>query len=451
MLDIKFIRHNPEVVKAGARKKRIECDLDRLLALDQEWRDLGTEVDALRGEAKLAGKRIGQASPEERPALAAAQKAQKEELREKEKRLGDLAAEVRSLMLLVPNVPADEVPEGLDDHDNVELKKWGEPTRFDFEPRDHVALGEAQDWLDIVRGARLAGSRNYVLKGDLSLLEGAVMRFALDTMVARGFTPLSVPTLVRTEAMIGTGYFPGGEEQAYRCDERDDLCLVGTAEVPITALRQDEILELEELPLKSVALSSCYRREAGTYGKDTRGLYRVHQFLKVEQVIVDVADPERSLEHHHAILKNAEDVLQALELPYRVVNVCGGDLGQPQIQKFDIETWMPGRGGYGETHSASRFHDFQARRLNLRYRDEEGKVRFCHTLNNTVAASTRMLIALVENHQRADGTVYVPPPLRPYLGGRESLGTASDTFFRTSYRSAGPTPGGAVGSPKERV
>ena len=285
------------------------------------------------------------------------------------------------------------------------------------------AIAEAQDWLDIVRGARLAGSRNYVLKGDLSLLEGALMRFALDSMVARGFTPLTVPTLVRTETMIGTGYFPGGEDQAYRCDDRDDLCLVGTAEVPVTALHQDEILDGESLPRRFVALSTCYRREAGTYGKDTRGLYRVHQFQKVEQVVIDRADPEQSLEHHHAILGNAEALLQELELPYRVVNVCGGDLGQPQIQKFDIETWMPSREGYGETHSASRFHDFQARRLNLRYRGEDGKVRYCHTLNNTVAASTRMLLALLENHQNADGTVSVPEPLRAYLGGREVLGT----------------------------
>jgi seryl-tRNA synthetase len=243
-------------------------------------------------------------------------------------------------------------------------------------------------------------------------------------MVARGFVPLSVPTLVRSDVMVGTGYFPGGEEQAYRCDERDDLCLVGTAEVPVTALHQDEILPHSELPKKYVALSSCYRREAGTYGKDTRGLYRVHQFLKVEQVIVDAADAEKSLAHHHAIVRNAEDVLQALQLPYRVVNVCGGDLGAPQVQKFDIETWMPSRKAYGETHSASRFHEFQARRLNMRYRDEQGTVRVCHTLNNTVAASVRMLIALIENHQRADRTVWVPEPLRPYLGGRETIGRA---------------------------
>jgi seryl-tRNA synthetase len=248
------------------------------------------------------------------------------------------------------------------------------------------------------------------------------MRYALDSMVQRGFTALSVPTLGRSEIMVGTGYFPGGEEQAYRCDERDDLCLVGTAEVPVTALHMGEILKLEDLPLRYVALSSCYRREAGAAGRDTRGLYRVHQFQKVEQVVIDVADPARSIEHHHAIVENAESLLQSLELPYRVVNVCGGDLGSPQIQKFDIETWMPSRGGYGETHSASRFHDYQARRLDMRYRDAEGKVRHCHTLNNTVAASARLLLALLENHQRPDGTVQVPAPLRPYLGGRATIG-----------------------------
>ncbi len=422
MLDIKYIRANPEAVKAGAAKKRIACDIDQILKLDGEWRDLGVIVDGLRAEQKAASKKIGKASPEERPALLEAQQTFKAELKDKEARLSSLYAELQELLLLVPNVPAAEVPDGADDGDNVELRTWGTPRSFDFEARDHVALGEAHDWLDVIRGARLAGSRNYVLKGDLSLLEGAVMRYALDSMVARGFTPLSVPTLVRTETMIGTGYFPGGEDQAYKCDERDDLCLVGTAEVPITALHQDEILDLAELPKKFVALSSCYRREAGTYGKDTRGLYRVHQFQKVEQVIIAPADEAGSLELHHEILQNAEDLLQAFELPYRVVNVCGGDLGQPQIQKFDIETWMPGRDAYGETHSASRFHEFQARRLNLRYRDAQGKVQFCHTLNNTVAASTRLLIALLENHQQADGTVRLPECLRPYLGGRELIG-----------------------------
>ena len=424
MLELKFIRENPEVVRAGALKKKISFDLDALLEIDGALLELNREVDGLRSQQKAMGKKMGSATPEERAEILADQKELKTGLKALEEKQSGLQGQLDALMLLVPNVPAAEVPEGDDDGGNVEMRTWGSPTSFDFEMRDHVTLAEGQGWLDVVRGARLAGSRNYVLLGDLSLLEGAVMRFALDSMVAKGFTALSVPTLVRTETMVGTGYFPGGEDQAYKCDERDDLCLVGTAEVPVTALYQDEILDGADLPLRFVALSSCYRREAGTYGKDTKGLYRVHQFQKVEQVVIDSADEAQSLEHHAAILQNSEEVLQALSLPYRVVNVCGGDLGQPQIQKYDIETWMPSREGYGETHSASRFHDFQARRLGLRYRGEDGKVRHCHTLNNTVAASTRMLLALLENHQLADGRVAVPEPLRPYLSGRETLGRA---------------------------
>ncbi|MBL8863011.1 MAG: serine--tRNA ligase [Planctomycetes bacterium] len=422
MLDIKFIRAEPALVQAGAAKKRIAVDVDAILALDKQVRELGVVIDDMRSRQKSASKRIGEAPAAERPRLAEEQKREKAALQEQEREHSALQARLRELLLRVPNVPAAEVPEGRDDSENVEVKRWGTPRSFDFEPRDHIALGELHDWIDVERGARIAGSRNYFLKGDLSLLEGAVLRFALDRMVAKGFLPMSVPTLVRSDVMVGTGYFPGGVEQAYRCDERDDLCLVGTAEVPVTAYHQDEILDGQSLPRKYVAWSSCYRREAGTYGKDTRGLYRVHQFQKVEQVIVDVADPARSLAHHHDIVRNAEEVLEAFELPYRVVNVCGGDLGAPQVQKFDIETWMPSRRAYGETHSASRFHEYQARRLNLRYRDPEGVVRVCHTLNNTVAASARMLIALLENHQEADGSVRLPAALRPYMGGRERIG-----------------------------
>ena len=422
MLDLKYIRAHPDEVLAGARKKRIEVDLDRILELDRVARELSGKLDLLRKAQNEASQAIGKAPPADRPRLAEEQKRKKAELKGEEEKHAALSKELETLLLRVPNVPAADVPEGKDDSENVEVKKVGEPRRFEFEPKDHVAIAEAQGWIEFERAAKLSGSRNYVLRGDLSLLEGAVMRFALDRMVAKGFVPLTVPTLVRSEAMVGTGYFPGGEEQAYRTDARDDLCLVGTAEVPVTALHQDEILDLAALPLRFVALSSCYRREAGTYGKDTRGLYRVHQFQKVEQVVIDVADPAKSLAHHHAILENAEALLRELGLCYRVVNVCGGDLGAPQVQKFDIETWMPSRGGFGETHSASRFHEYQARRLDLRYRDPEGKVRFCHTLNNTVAASARMLLALLENHQLPDGRVRVPAVLRPYLGGRETLG-----------------------------
>jgi len=424
MLDLKFIRTNAERVKEGARKKRVECDVDGLLALDDERRALSPRVDQLRNRQKSGGKEMAKASPEQRAAIQAEQKALKEELRGLEARLAELEKGIAALQVLVPNVPAEAVPEGKTDADNVELERVGTPRAFDFAPRDHIELGERQGWLDVEAGARLAGSRNYVLLGDLALLEDAVLRLAMDHMLAKGFVPMSVPTLVRYEPLLGTGYFPGGEDQTYKTDARDELYLVGTAEVPVTAFHAGAILDVKDLPKLYVARSACYRREAGTYGKDTRGIYRVHQFQKVEQVVIDVADDEKSLAHHQAILRNSKEVLERCELPYRVVNVCGGDLGVPHVQKFDIETWMPSRKGYGETHSASRFHDYQARRLDLRYRDAEGKVRVCHTLNNTVAASTRMLIALLENHQEADGRVWLPPALRPYLGGRERIGRA---------------------------
>ncbi|MBI1380872.1 MAG: serine--tRNA ligase [Planctomycetaceae bacterium] len=422
MIDIKLLRQDPDLFRAGAAKKRIACDIDRLLELDQRLRESSQRADELRARQKAGGKRMAEASPAERPALLEEQRAQKAELKALDDELAPLQEELDRLLLRVPNPPAAEVPEGRDDSENVELRRVGEPRQFAFEARDHMSLAEAQGWIDVQAAGRISGSRNYFLLGDLALLEQAVMRYAFEHMVKKGFVPVSVPTLVRTEAMVGTGYFPGGEEQAYRCDDRDDLCLVGTAEVPLTALHGGSILDGARLPLKYVALSSCYRREAGTYGKDTRGLYRVHQFLKVEQVVIAAADSKASVAHHLAILENAEELLRSFDLAYRVVNVCGGDLGQGQVQKFDIETWMPSREGYGETHSASRFHDYQARRLALRYRDADGKVQFCHTLNNTVAASTRMLIALLENHQQADGTVRVPAPLVPYLGGRTHLG-----------------------------
>lgn len=422
MIDLKVIRSQPDAVRAGCAKKHIQCDLDRILELDAEIRSIAPGVDDLRAQQKAAGKGMAKATPEERAVLLDEQKALKEKLRGIEVSLNELQAELKPLLLTVPNLPAAEVPEGLDDTDNVELEKWGTPREFDFEALDHVALGEAQGWLSIETAARIAGSRNYVTRGELARLEHAVLRYALDMMIERGFEPAVVPVLVRPEPLWGTGYFPGGGDQIYKTDDRDDLYLVGTAEVPLTSLHAGEILKASDLPIRLVAQSTCFRREAGTYGKDTRGLYRVHQFQKVEQVVIDRADDALSLQHHQAILQNALDLLQAFELPYRVVNVCGGDLGAPQIQKFDVETWMPSREGYGETHSASRFHQYQSRRLSIRYRDDEGKVHFCHTLNNTVAASSRILIALLENHQEADGRVRVPAALQPHMGGAEWIG-----------------------------
>lgn len=424
MLDIKVLRENADAARAGAIKKHMpdRADaVDRALALDAELRAMTPRIDKMRSEQKAGGKQLGKLSAEEREVFLRQQKQLKAELSVLEDEEKLLRQKLADELSLVPNLPDDEVPDGKDDTQNAEVRRVGEVREFGFEPRAHYEIGEAQGWLDFTRAAEMAGSRNYILFGDLALLHDAILRFAVDLLVERGFTPIDPPLLVRDAAMYGTGFFPGGEEQTYRC-EKDGLNLIGTSEVPVTSLHAGEILKEEELPKRYVARSACFRREAGTYGKDTRGLYRVHQFQKVEQVIVDVADRERSIEHHHSIVQNAEDLLQACELPYRVVNVCGGDLGVPQAMKYDIETWMPSRQNYSETHSASRFYDYQARRLNLRYRPAKGKPMFCHTLNNTVAASPRILIPLIENHQEPDGTVRLPERLRPYFGGRERLG-----------------------------
>ena len=420
MLDIAFIREFPDLVKAGAKKKRIQVDVDRLLDVDRQRRGLITEIEQLRAKRNHKSKLVSSLPPGERETLLAETRGLTEQLRYSETALAPLEAEFEHLMLQVPNVPAADVPEGLTDADNVEIRRWGEPPTFSFTPRDHVELGEALDLIDLKRAVRIAGTRTYYLKNEAVLLESAVLRFTLDHMMRRGFVPMAVPHLVKDEAMIGTAYFPGGEEQAYRV-EKDAVNLIGTAEVPLTAYHYDEILREAELPKRYVGMSACYRREAGTYGRDTRGLYRIHQFHKVEQVIVCAADEQVSIAEHEDIVHHAEEVLQALQLPYRVVNVCGGDLGLPQVKKYDIETWMPSRKGYGETHSASRFYDFQARRLKLRYRDRQGRVHYAHTLNNTVIASPRILIPILEIFQQEDGSVIVPEVLRPYMGGIERI------------------------------
>ncbi|MBK8976838.1 MAG: serine--tRNA ligase [Planctomycetes bacterium] len=424
MLDIKVIREDPERVRAGALKKHFPARaeaVDRLLALDAELRGLLPRIEQMRAEQKQAGKRLAGLSPEQREAVLEQQKALKAELQSLEAREKELQVGVREQQLLIPQVPDPEVPEGKDDQANTEVRRVGDATQPTFEVRAHDDFATARGWLDVERAAAMAGSRNYMLFGDLVLLQDAVLRLAVDHMVAKGFVPVDPPLLVRDNIMEGTGFFPGGEEQTYRC-EVDGLNLIGTAEVPVTSIHGGEILGEAELPKLYVGRSMCFRREAGTYGRDTKGLYRVHQFQKVEQVIIDVADEGRSRAHHEAIVRNAEEVLQMLELPYRVVNVCGGDLGVPQAFKYDIECWMPSRQAFGETHSASRFYDYQARRLGIRYRPADGgKPLHCHTLNNTVLASPRILIPMLEVHQRADGRLHVPTALRPYLGGRDRL------------------------------
>ena len=423
MLNINILRENPDLVKEGGRKKHIPCDeaVDCILDLDEKRKKLLFESEELRAAQKKVGKEIATLEGDEKQAMIAEMGEIAGRIKAYEKELGPLEEELESQMLLVPNIPAPEVPDGKTDEDNVLVREWGEVPQFDFPIKDHLEIGEELDLIDMKGAAKLAGSRTYILKNEGALLELAVLQFTLNHLVEKGFSPMLVPTLVRREPMVGTAYFPGGEEQAYAC-ERDRKYLIGTSEVPVTAYHSGEILAEADLPRLYAGYSTCYRREAGAAGRDTRGLYRIHQFNKVEQVVVCRNDDEESLRFHLEILTNAEEVVQALQLPYRVVNVCGGDLGQPQIQKFDIETWMPSRDSYGETHSASRFHDFQSRRLDLRYRDEAGKVHFCHTLNNTAIASPRILISILEINQEADGRVRIPDVLQSYMGGREYIG-----------------------------
>lgn len=423
MIDVKDLRENPDKYRRGAELKKIPADIDAVIELDQRRQRAQQEHDTLRAKQNEASQSIGKIKdPEEKKRAIAAMGEVKAKVEQAKKDYDEAEKALNEVLLRVPLPPDEGVPVGKDDTENVEVRKWGTVPSFEFPLKDHITLGENLGLVDFERGVKLAGSRSYFLTGIGCLLHQAVLRLAQDMMLEGGFVPMTVPVLVRDEAMTGTGYFPLGRDQAYAMSNEDPpKYLVGTAEVSLTAFHMGEILDGKTLPRKYVGMSSCFRREAGASGKDTKGLYRIHQFEKVEQVVICRADVEESKKWHEAICGNAEAVLQKLNLPYRVVAVCTGDLGQGQAAKYDIETWMPSRKNYGETHSASRFYEFQARRLNLRYRDEFGKARICHTLNNTVIASPRILIPILELNQTADGCVNVPPPLRPYLNGVEKI------------------------------
>jgi seryl-tRNA synthetase len=328
-------------------------------------------------------------------------------------------------MLTVPNVPHESVPVGKDESGNVEIKKWGTPSKFDFPIKDHIELARSLDLIDFDRGAKVGGSRAYFLKNEAAQMEFAILFYTFQKLIKKGYTPLIAPSLVREFTLVGNGQFPWGREEVYHL-EKDDEYLAGTAEVPVTAYFSDEVLTESDLPKKFVAFSPCFRREAGSYGKDTRGVYRLHQFNKIEQVIISNNDLNNSFTLHEELLANAEEVLQDLQLPYRVLLMCTGDMGEPQVKKYDVETWMPGRptaestlGSYGETMSNSVMGDFQARRLKIRYKTKDGKMAFCHTLNNTAIASPRILVAILENYQQKDGSVRIPDVLQSLMGKTE--------------------------------
>ena len=465
MIDLKLLRADPDRFSRGAASKGIDVDIGRLLELDEKRRALLGQQEAKRaGQKKLSkaiGPQIGKLKQQLKKAAEADRSALEEEIRgleqrplalkseiqEHDRQIAEIEPEWRALWLEVPQPPDPDVPLGDSPDENVELRRW-QPDWFDpeqpfhqskgFEPRTHMELAADLRLVDLERGVRMAGTRSYVLTGDGMRLHQAVLRLGLDYITSNhGFCPLSVPVLVREECMEGTGFFPTGRDQAYHIEESKrgaghDLFLVGTGEVSLMALHSGEILEADQLPLKYATTSTCFRREAGAAGKDTTGLFRIHQFDKVEQVVICRSDEDESRRWHGQMLQIAETLLQQLELPHRIVQCCTGDLGPKNADMMDIECWMPGRGeagpdgrprgAWGETHSASRLYDYQCRRLNLRYRDHTGKTVFCHSLNNTVVASPRILIPILEMYQNDDGSVTVPPPLRPYMNGQDRIG-----------------------------
>ncbi|MBI4086528.1 serine--tRNA ligase [Candidatus Kaiserbacteria bacterium] len=424
MLDIKFIRENLELVKAGAIKKHIEVDLDALMALDEKRRELTGQLEAKKAEQNKVSQEVATADAGTRMALIERMKPLKEEIQKSEDELKDVLTEWRQVMVQVPNIPDISVPEGDSDADNAEVRTWGEKSRFGFEPKSHIELAELHDMADFERGAKVSGFRGYFLKGMGVRLNFAIWNFVFDFIQKRdpAFVPLTVPSLVRREPFIGTGYLPQGEDDLYKTQDGDFLA--GTAEVGAMGYYMDEVIDRSALPIKFLGFSPCFRREAGSHGKDTKGLMRVHEFFKFEQIILCEASHERSVAFHEALLENAESIMQALKIPYHVVVNCAGDLGLGQVKKYDIEAWVPSEKTYRETHSASYFHDFQTRRLNIRYRDADGTLRFVHSLNNTAAATPRLLIPLIENNQQEDGSIKVPEALVPYMGGISIIGSA---------------------------
>lgn len=416
MLSLPFIRENPDIVRGAIAAKGVDLDLDALLKLDGEVRELKTRVDTLRQERNAISDGFRTASPEERPALGQKAKAIGAQIGEAESELGERQAAMDALMLRLPNIPWEGAPVGPDESFNTIVRREGTPPDFDFEPLDHVALVERNDWADLARITQVAGSRTYCLKGRLALLEQVLMLWAQQRLAAAGFTLMTLPALARPSAFVATGHFPGHEEEAYEIPA-DGLYLAGTGEIALTSLHSGEIIEEDQLPILYAGFSPCFRREAGSAGRDVRGLLRVHQFYKLEQYVICRDDPEESAHWHQKLLDNAESMLRELEIPYQVIEASTGDMGNGKFRMNDLESWVPSLDKYRETHSCSTLHDWQARRANLRWRDGDRKVRFVHTLNNTALASPRILVPLLENHQTADGRVRLPAALRSAMGG----------------------------------
>ncbi len=411
MIDIQFIRDNPDKVKEAAKNKNRQVDIDRLLSLDANRREIIRQIQTLREERN----QIASQKPPSKEQIERGKQI-KEELKVIEEKQRGIEEEFNKLMLYVPNVPLDEVPVGKDESGNKELRKWGDIPQFDFDPQDHITLGTELDIFDLERGSKISGFRGYFLKNEGAMLHLALLFYVFQKLTKKGYTPFIAPSIVKGFTLYGTGHFPWGSEQdVYKLNE-EDMYLSGTAEIPITGYHSGEVLQEKDLPKRYVGFSPCFRKEAGAYGKDTKGLYRLHEFWKIEQVILGKNDLDEARTIHEELEANAEEILQDLKLPYRQLLMCTGDMGEPQLKKYDIETWMPSRNAYGETMSNSIMGEFQSRRLNIRYKTADGKTEYVYTFNNTAVASPRILIAILENYQQADGSIKIPEVLVPLTG-----------------------------------
>ncbi len=415
MLDIKFIRENKDVVMAGAKKKNIDIDINELISLDDKRLEILSQVESLRAEQnKVSQEMGGNIDSTVRAQMIEEMRVVKDELKDKEEQLRELTKSWQLLMIQVPNIPDITVPDGKSDEDNVEFKIWGEKPEFDFPIKNHVELLESHDMADFERGVKVSGFRGYFMKNEGAQLFFALWNYFYNYFIEQGYTPMIVPSLVRKESFFGTGFLPQSEEDLYKVGENEYLA--GTAEVATMGYHMDEILDKSSLPKKFISFSPCFRAEAGKHGADVKGIIRVHEFFKIEQVLLCEASHEESVKFHEEITAHVEHLMQELKVPYRVVLNCGGDLGLGQVKKYDIEAWMPSAGKYRETHSSSYFHDFQTRRLNIRYKDTDGKMKYAHSLNNTACATSRLPAAILENYQQSDGSIKIPEVLQKYFG-----------------------------------
>jgi len=437
MLDIKFIRTHKKEVANAAKVKNMQVDLDKLLKLDDEKRDLQTKIETLRAKRSQIADEIStiihkkEHNKDKIETLKNEAQSVKNMLKDLEPQLVEVSEALFELSLTVPNIPAKDAPIGPDESGNKVIASYGEKPKFNFKIKDHLTLGQELDLFDLDRGTKVSGFRGYYLKNELAVLHMAVLQFAFEKMLAKGFTPMIVPTLVHKEALTGSGHFPFGKEEIYQIANpgklsdgakiTEPLYLVGTAEPSLLAYRMNEMLDEKELPLKYFGFSACYRSEVGSYGKDTKGLYRLHEFAKIEQVVICEADHKIADKYFQELRQNSEDILQALKLPYQVLEICTGDMGAGKYKMYDIETWMPARQKYCETHSNSHLTDWQTRRLNIRYKTKDGKKVFAYALNNTALASPRILIAILENYQTADGNINIPSELWKYTGFKQII------------------------------